>query len=364
MALDVPETPPNRRPRARQLGYGGGALLALGLPALLEAAPGLAVSYALYLVCLGLIYGIVALGLNLLVGYAGQISLGHAGFLAIGAYASALLTQRLGWPFWLALPAAGLLAAAVGGLLALPALRVSGPYLAVVTLGFGLTVPQLAVFADSLTGGSGGLREIPPAALPVWYDGTAGLYVFEFASERSFYYLALALTAALALLAARIVASKTGRALRALRDSELAAQAMGVSLARAKTLAFALSAFYAGVAGSLYAHLIRFISPESFTLVQSVEFLAMIVVGGLATIRGPLLGAALLLGLQEGLGRIAFVHENQLLRIGFGVLLILATVSLPHGLAGLRLRRAGAPAKRGFPTAGERRPRASEEPQP
>lgn len=348
----------------RWLPYGAGALAALGLPWLLDAIPGLATSYALYLVCLGLIYGIVALGLNLLVGYAGQISLGQAGFLAIGAYASALLTQRLGWQFWLALPAAGLLTAGVGGLLALPAQRVSGPYLAVVTLGFGLTVPQLALFAGGLTGGSGGLRQIPPAALPIWYDATAGLYVFELSTERRFYYLALALTAALALLAARLVRSRTGRALRALRDSEPAAQAMGVSLVRYKTLAFALSAFYAGIAGSLYAHLIRFISPESFTLVQSVEFLAMIVVGGLATTRGPLLGAALLLGLQEGLGRVAFVHENQLLRIGFGVLLILTAVSLPHGLAGLGAgRRAAAAFKLGPRPAGERRPRPSKEPQ-
>lgn len=319
----------------RLAAYGLGALLALGLPWLIGFIPGLAINYVLYVVCLGLIYAIVALGLNLLIGYAGQFSLGHAGFLALGAYVSAILTQRYGWHFVFALPMSGLLTAGIGFLLGLPALRLSGPYLAVVTLGFGMAIPQLLIYFGGLTGGSEGLRQIPPAALPIWYDGTVGLYNFEINDERSFYYLVLATIAALMLFASFVVRSHTGRAFVAIRDSELAAQAMGVNLVRYKTTAFALSAFYAGIAGSLYAHLIRFISPESFTLFLSIEFLAMIVVGGLATIRGALLGTFLIIGLQEVLNRVAFVRENNLFIIVFGALLVLTIMFLPHGLAGL-----------------------------
>jgi branched-chain amino acid transport system permease protein len=317
----------------RFLLYGAGALAFVLLPALLPLVPRLSASYLLYLICLTLIYALVAVGLNLLIGYAGQFSLGHAGFLAVGAYTSAILTQRFGWHFIVALPAAGLLTAAIGFLLGLPALRLSGPYLAVVTLGFGLAIPQLIVSFENLTGGTQGLRELPPAALPVWFDG-ATLYNLELRTERELYYLALAILAALTLFAAQIVNSHTGRAFIAIRDSELAAQAMGVNLTRYKTTAFALSAFYAGIAGSLYAHLIRFLAPESFTLFLSIEFLTMIVVGGLGSIRGALLGTIIVIGLQELLNRLPVVRENNLFIIVFGALLILTIMFLPHGLAG------------------------------
>jgi branched-chain amino acid transport system permease protein len=315
------------------LRYSAGALVLALLPVLLPLAPGLSANYLLYLICLTLIYALVAVGLNLLIGYAGQFSLGHAGFLAVGAYASAILTQRLGWHFVLALLAAGLFTAAIGFLLGLPALRLSGPYLAVVTLGFGLAVPQLIVYFENLTGGTQGLRELPFAAIPIWFDG-ATLYNIELRTEREMYYLVLAVLSALTLFAARIVNSHTGRAFVALRDSELAAQAMGVNLTRYKTTAFALSAFYAGIAGSLYAHLIRFLAPESFTLFLSIEFLTMIVVGGLGSIRGALFGAIIVIGLQELLNRLPVVRENNLFIIVFGALLILTIMFLPHGLAG------------------------------
>src|SRR5262245_36350902 len=178
--------------------YSAGGLALVLLPMLLPLIPRLSASYLLYLICLTLIYALVAVGLNLLIGYAGQFSLGHAGFLAVGAYTSAILTQRFGWHFIVALPAAGLLTAAIGFLLGLPALRLSGPYLAVVTLGFGLAIPQLIVYFEDLTGGTQGLRELPPAALPVWFDG-ATLYNFEFRTERELYYLVLAILAALTL---------------------------------------------------------------------------------------------------------------------------------------------------------------------
>lgn len=313
--------------------YGAGGLALVLLPVLLPLIPRLSASYLLYLICLTLIYALVAVGLNLLIGYAGQFSLGHAGFLAVGAYTSAILTQRFGWHFIVALPAAGLLTAALGFLLGLPALRLSGPYLAVVTLGFGLAIPQLIVYFEDLTGGTQGLRELPPAALPVWFDGTT-LYNVEFRTEGELYYLVLAILAALTLFAAQLVSSHTGRAFVAIRDSELAAQAMGVNLTRYKTTAFALSAFYAGIAGSLYAHLIRFLAPESFTLFLSIEFLTMIVVGGLGSIRGALLGTMIVIGLQELLNRLPAVRENNLFIIVFGALLIVTIMFLPHGVAG------------------------------
>lgn len=339
------ERAPARRARARSgrlAGYAAGAALALALPALLGALPGVSVNYVLYLVTLGLVYGIVALGLNLLIGNAGQFSIGHAGFLAVGAYTSALLTQRAGWHFLAALAAAGLLTAAVGFLLGLPALRLSGPYLAVATLGFGVAVPQLIVWRDRLTGGSAGLTNLPPAALPIWYDPAVGLYNLNFDSSRGYYYFALAVTALLVLLARNVVNSHTGRAFGAIRDSELAAQAMGVNLLHYKTAVFALSAFYAGIAGSLFAHLLRSISPEYFTLFLSIEFLTMVVVGGLGSIRGALLGALVLTALPELFRRLPVLREqaNQnLYLVVFGALLIGFVIFLPQGIVGaLRAR--------------------------
>lgn len=330
-------------PVERIAGGALGAAVALALPALLGLLPGVAVGYVLYLVNLALIYGIVAVGLTLLIGHTGQFSLGHAGFLAIGAYSSAILTQRAGWPFVLALPAAGALTATVGFLLGLPALRLSGPYLAVATLGFGVAVPQLIVWRGELTGGSSGLRGLPPAALPIWYDGTVGLYNVVLDSDRKFYYLALAVTAAALWLAANLVASHTGRAFGAIRDSEPAAQAMGVNLPRYKTLAFALSAGYAGVAGSLYAHLLRGVNPESFSLFLSIEFLTIIVVGGLGSVWGALGGALFLTAVPELFGRLPVLREPEnenLYLVVFGALLILTVRFLPQGLAGaLRERR-------------------------
>jgi branched-chain amino acid transport system permease protein len=310
-----------------------GALALALLPILLPFMPGLSANYLLYLICLTLIYALVAVGLNLLIGYAGQFSLGHAGFLAVGAYMSAILTQRFGWHFILALIAAGLFTAAIGFLLGLPALRLSGPYLAVVTLGFGLAIPQLIVYFEDITGGTQGLRELPFAAIPIWFDGVT-LYNIELRTEREMYYLVVVVLSGLTLFAARIVDSHTGRAFVAIRDSELAAQAMGVNLTRYKTTAFALSAFYAGIAGSLYAHLIRFLAPESFTLFLSIEFLTMIVVGGLGSIRGALFGTLIVIGLQELLNRLPMVRENNLFIVVFGALLILTIMFLPHGLAG------------------------------
>ena len=310
--------------------YGLGLAAVVVIPALLNVIPGVAPGYVLYLVSLALIYGIVAIGLGVLIGHTGQISLGHAGFFAIGAYTSALLTLRLGLPFVVALLVAGSVSAAIGFLLGLPALRLSGPYLAVATLGFGLAIPQLVVWQGSWTGGSSGLHGLPLASLPL------GAFTIVFRSDQDYYYLAAAVLIVLTIFARNIVTSHTGRAFVAIRDSEIAARAMGVDLLRYKTTAFALSALYAGIAGALYAHLLHGISPEDFTVLLSVDFLTMIVLGGLGSVGGALSGALLLTLLQNALTRLPVVHDfKNLYIVVLGAILILTIAFLPHGLAGV-----------------------------
>jgi branched-chain amino acid transport system permease protein len=310
--------------------YGVGLAAVIVVPSLLDVIPGIAPGYILYLVSLALIYAIVAIGLGLLIGHTGQISLGHAGFFAIGAYASALLTLRLGLPFVAALLVAGALTATIGFLLGLPALRLSGPYLAVATLGFGLAIPQLVVWQASWTGGSSGLHGLPLASLPL------GALTIVFRTDQDYYYLAAAVLIVLTIFARNVVASHTGRAFVAIRDSEIAARAMGVDLVRYKTTAFALSALYAGIAGSLYAHLLHGISPEDFTVLLSVDFLTMIVLGGLGSVGGALSGALLLTFLQNALTRLPVVHDfKNLYIVVLGAILILTIAFLPRGLAGI-----------------------------
>ncbi|HYK98815.1 MAG TPA: branched-chain amino acid ABC transporter permease [Candidatus Acidoferrales bacterium] len=310
--------------------YGLAVLAVLVLPTAIDLIPGVAPGYVLYLVSLGLIYAIVAIGLGILIGHTGQISLGHAGFFAIGAYASALLTLRLGLPFVVALLLAGAITAAIGFLLGLPALRLSGPYLAVATLGFGLAIPQLVVWQRSWTGGSSGLHGLPLASLPL------GPLTVVFRTDQDYYYLAAAVLIVLTIFARNVVASHTGRAFAAIRDSEIAARAMGVDLVRYKTTAFALSALYAGIAGSLYAHLLHGISPEDFTVLLSVDFLTMIVLGGLGSVGGALSGALLLTFLQNALTRLPVVHDfKNLYIVVLGAVLILTIAFLPRGLAGV-----------------------------
>jgi len=233
------------------------------------------------------IYSIITVGLMLLTGYTGQLSLGHVAFLAIGAYTSAILSAR-GVPFLIALPAAGLLSGFIGIFVALPAIRLTGMYLAIMTIGFAHIVEEILARWESLTRGNMGMYPEPPSI---------GSFYFE--TEASYYYLALFVLILTIVAARNILRSPTGRAMIAIRDSEVAAQAIGVSLMKYKMVAFALSAFFAGIAGSLYAHKISFISPESFGFLESVRFLAMIIIGGLGSIHGAIFGAAFLLFLPS-----------------------------------------------------------------
>ena len=228
-------------------------------------------SYFTYIFNLAGIAIIVAVGLDLLSGYTGLISLGHAAFMAVGAYASAVLVAQFDWPFLLSVPAAGLIALIAGVILGFPALRLSGLYLAIVTMGFGVIVHRIIIELHVWTGGSDGMP-VPAAQI-------LGV---ELTSDRSLYYLIYMVVIFMTVVAKRLTATKIGRAMAAIRDSEEAAQSSGIHLGRYKVLVFAVSAFYAGVGGALYAHTIRFITTDYFNILLSIQFLVMVIVGGLA----------------------------------------------------------------------------------
>ena len=295
------------------------------------AALGMGGDYLLYVLNLAGIAVIVALGLNLLTGSAGLVSLGQAAFLAIGAYTAGLLSTRLGLPFWLVIPLAAGLTALVGALVGLPALRMKGVYLALATLAAQFIVEHLIVSWESLTGGPNGLAVAHPA-----------LGAFPLDTHVRFYYLIAGFAVLLSFGVANIMRSRIGRALVAIRDSDLAAQAMGVNLAKYKTLAFAISAGYAGVAGALYAFCLGYIGPDHFTIFLSVEYIVTIIVGGLGTILGSILGGIFVTLLPEGLRLLEGALKEAFPRMLFpdvknitlGAVLILVILFEPQGLAG------------------------------
>jgi branched-chain amino acid transport system permease protein len=254
----------------------------LVLLAFLALFPFLFKNYYVYVANYMAINVIVAIGLNILVGYTGQISLGHSGFFAIGAYGTLALMSKAGLPFVLALPAAALATAVFGFLIGFPALRLEGPYLSIATLGFGLTITRV-IGRIEFFGGRQGLHA-PELTIGPWHLNT----------DRDFYYLLITLTVILTVAARNMIKTKVGRAFIAIRDADIAAETMGVNLMYYKTLAFAVSAFYTGLAGGLYAFVLRFIEPELFGLLMSILFLAMVVVGGLGSIFGAIAGACLL----------------------------------------------------------------------
>ena len=289
----------------------------------LAVLPALANPYLTYVVNIALIYVILAVGLNLLLGYAGQFAFANAALFGIGAYATGLLQLRLGWPFWLALPGGAVFTALAGLVVALPALRLSGLYLALATMAFAQFTQWTLLNWERVTFGAGGFKIPPPSFAFVGLSSSTGVYV-----------LTLVLTAALVGAAWNTVRSRIGRALVALRDSEVAAETLGVDLARYKTLAFGMSAFYAGAAGGLYSAALNFVAPEGFDLFQMVVHFSMVVVGGLGSVWGAVLGAAVLVGMQEALRAFKGAQE-----IAFGLLLMTSIVFLPEGLVSVLRRR-------------------------
>ncbi|MFZ5827672.1 MAG: branched-chain amino acid ABC transporter permease [Bacillota bacterium] len=295
-------------------------VLALGL-LLVVATPVLITSpYWLHVINLSGIYAVVAIGLNILTGYTGMLSVGQAGFFGIGAYLSALAMLRLGLSFWLAMPLAALGTCLFGILMGLPAMRLKGPYLVMATVGFAEIVRLVLINWVPVTRGTAGLLNIPaPAA-----------FGYEVAGETGWFYLIFALLGLVIFLTRRMEHSKIGRALRAVRENELAAEAMGVPVFWYKALAFGLSALLAGMAGSLFASFQTYISPDSFTFEESVAFVSMIVVGGIGTLPGAVVGA-LLMGLVPELLR-AF-KDYRLITYGF--ILLGSAVFFPRGIVGL-----------------------------
>ncbi len=297
-----------------------------GLTILLAAAPLLFSNYMIYLLSLVAIFTLVSLGLNLLTGYAGQISLGHAAFFGIGAYATALLSDKVGVPFVLALPIAALLTTAIGGVAAIPALRLKSLYLAIATLGFGVVVQKILFEWRSLTGGGGGLSLMP-----------AHIGALALTTGAQMFYLTVATACIGTWTANNLVGLRTGRAMIMLRDSEIAAGTLGIPTSRYKIIAFALSAFYTAWAGGLYAYLVRYINPESFNIGLSISFLSMIVIGGLGTIPGSVLGAAFYVAVPE-----LFRGIKDAPGLVFGLSVVLVMVFMPSGLWGFIERIRGA----------------------
>ena len=275
--------------------------------------------YVLHLLTMSEIAAFLAVGVTLLLGVAGQVSLGQAGFYAVGAYTSALLTTRLGWPVWLTLPAAGGVAASVALALG-PVFRLRGHFLAVATAAFGEIVRLVIINWSALTNGPRGIIGIPPPRFGSW----------AVESVMAYYYLVLAFLAATLWVAVRLRRGRLGRAWRALGGNPEAAEASGVPVTALRAFAFALAAFPAGLAGSLYAHFVGFVSPHTFTFEESVRILAMAVLGGLGSFGGGVGGAVALTLLPEFLRP----FEQYRLLVLSGLLLVIL-IFFPRGLAGL-----------------------------
>jgi ABC-type branched-subunit amino acid transport system ATPase component/ABC-type branched-subunit amino acid transport system permease subunit len=283
--------------------------------------------YELHVANLIIIAAILAMSLDLLFGYLGQMTLAHAGFYGLGAYTAGLLTVNGILPFWLATPAAMGLSAAVGGLLGWPAMRLTGFYLAMATMSFGIILSSLFVQSVGLTGGPNGLLGIEPPQ----FFGTELIGPVR-GLHGNYYYLLLASGLATWLLLRRVTTGRLGRMIQGVRDSTLAAASIGIDVRRVQVAVFALSCALAGLAGSLYAHLILYISPESFTFTNSLLALLGVVFGGIGTLWGPVLGAGLLTVLGEVLHAFG-AYELMVYAAAICAVILL----VPHGISGLLL---------------------------
>jgi branched-chain amino acid transport system permease protein len=305
------------------------------LVAALLLMPAVAGNYALTIATTICITAIGAIGLNLITGTTGLISLGHSGFLAVGAYTNGILLTDYGWPLAATLPAAGLMSAAVGLVVGVPSLRLKGLYLAITTLAFAFIVNHVILYAEPITHGPNGvfLKRTDFLGIPIGTD-------------RALYYFVLAVTAVMTLAALNILRTRIGRAWLAIRDHDIAARVMGVNLTSYKLLAFVVSSFFTGIAGALIALQIRFVNIDVFNLLLSIEALAMIIFGGLGSVAGAILGSACLILLPE-LIREAFnlmggsasatfsQYVFQIRAIAYGVVIVFFLRFEPHGLMGL-----------------------------
>ena len=282
--------------------------------------------YHLHILIMAGIFTVLALSLNLLLGYTGQLSLGHAAFFGIGAYTSALLALKLEWSFWLALPSAAVAAGLAGWAIGRLALKLRGAYFVLVTISFAGVISLVSINWMELTNGPLGLPGVPAPELGAWSFRTKGAY----------YYLVLAAAALAYLVCHRLVYSRIGRALVALRENEPLAESVGIDGTRYLVLAAVVSAALAGVAGSLYAHYTRFVSPEVFLFTYTVTMVIMVIAGGQGTLVGPVIGAVLFTVLPEAL-REAMDWQWQML--AYGVVLIVLVFFLPRGIVPAFTRR-------------------------
>jgi len=307
----------------RHAGLGIGAwrwIGALALTALAAALPFTLSNYHVFELTLVMIYAIAVLGLNILTGYNGQISLGHGGFFAAGAYTAAILMHRYGVPYWATVPPAALICFGLGVLFGLPALRFEGPYLALVTLAMAVAMPQLLKYFDTWTGGQQGInliKALPPPELGIDRD-------------RWLYLVVLAVLLLAMRVATNLLHGRTGRAFVAIRDHPIAAAAMGIHTARYKTLAFGISTLFTGVAGALSAIVIGFVAPESFGLFLSLSFLVGSAVGGIATIGGAIVGGFFIEFVPNFANDISDAAPWAI----YGLAMLLLMYAMPRGVVG------------------------------
>ena len=292
---------------------------ALGAIALVTLPWWLVNPYHQHIVIMAGIFTILALSLNLLLGYTGQLSLGHAGFFGIGAYTAALLALKAEWPFWLTLPSAALTAGLAGLAIGGVALKVRGAYFVLVTISFAGVVSLVSINWMELTNGPLGLPGVPAPELP-W---------LSFRTKRAYYFLVLAGAGLAYLVCHRVVHSRLGRACLALRENEALAESVGIDPTLTLVTATVISAALAGVAGALYAHYTRFVSPEVFLFSYTVTMVIMVVAGGKGTLAGPVVGALLFTALPEAL-REVMAWQWQML--AYGLLLIALVFFLPRGI--------------------------------
>ncbi|HNY66059.1 MAG TPA: branched-chain amino acid ABC transporter permease [Deltaproteobacteria bacterium] len=308
----------------------------VGVVLLFGAVPFISSPYILYVLNITGIAAIAALGLNILIGFTGQISLGHGAFFGVGAYAGAILATTCGLPFWVSVPGAGIITALVGMVFGAPSGRLKGLYLTIATLAGQFIIEYILVHWESLTKGTMGIM------LPA-----ASLFGLELNSDLRFFYVIFASLLAMTLVASNLMRTRYGRAFIAIRDNDRAAEGMGIPIFFYKLLSFAVSSFYAGLAGALWAYYMRSISTEPFTLGLSVEYIAMVIIGGLGSIPGSIFGAVFITGLNEGLRFVTDAMMNfpglsgfglnmaSLREFAFGLAIVLFILLEPKGLAEL-----------------------------
>lgn len=308
----------------------------IGLFLLFALVPFISSPYALYIINTIGIASIAVIGLNILIGYTGQISLGHGAFFGVGAYSAAILATSVGLPFWISVSAAGFITAFVGMVFGIPSVRLKHLYLTIATLAGQFIIEYVLMHWESLTGGPEGI------ILP-----EATLFGVSLGDDRRFFYVIFTCLTLMTWIAANLVRSRYGRAFVAIRDNDRAAEGMGIPLFRYKLLSFAISSFYAGFAGGLWAYYTISITPEPFTLFLSIEYIAMIIIGGLGSIYGAIFGAIFITMLNEILSRVtefimnidAFVGFSltiaPLRSFVFGLAIVLFIIFEPRGLAEL-----------------------------